>query len=807
MSIVATASESEIPADHTCCRHCGAELINDNMRTSGFCCAGCSYVYRLVHEHGLDSYYRIKNAITTPVDAAVFQSRDFSWLEQLQAEAENAAEGATPRLVLGIQGISCAGCVWLIERLFQQLPGARQINVNAQLGEMELQWTAGEFSAAGFGRELHAFNYLVGPPDTNAAEPESRPLIRRIGLCAAFALNVMLFTLPTYFGMEQSFEYARLFGTLSLLFGTLAFLVGGGYFIQRAWQGLRLRILHIDLPISLGLIGAYLGSLYGWFTAKETYVYFDFVSTFVVLMLIGRWAQVMAVERNRRRLLARQPRLQELTLLHADGSTSTIRPDALQTGQQFLLRAGQQLPVESQLGPLSGTFSLASINGESEPRTFQPGQRVPAGAVNLGLDPVALIARQIWADSLLAELTQTRVTPGTRHVLLERIIQGYLIGILSVAAGAAMYWYFNTGDILLTGAVVTAVLVVSCPCAIGLAFPLAEEMAAVALRRRGVFVRESSLWTKLARVRRIVFDKTGTLTLETPVLQNPEAISTLTTTARNALYTLVYNSPHPVSQCLLENLLATGSTPEMQAGDVRETIGQGVELGDWSLGRSGWKTAATNNKGTALVHAGRLIAQFETLDSVRADAVAEMTALKSRGLDLHILSGDQTGKVWALARALEIPTAHAHGGMTPQDKAEWLTNHDRQDTLMLGDGANDSLAFDAAYCRGTPVVHRGILEQKADFYYLGRGIGGIRALFEINAVRRRTEFVILIFSVLYNLLAVGLAVTGQINPLVAAILMPVNSLLTLLLVSTGMKPAFGRDSAESSAKSRATQPT
>jgi P-type Cu2+ transporter len=765
------------------------------MEASGFCCAGCAYVYRLVHEHGLDGYYNIKDSITAPVDTAVFQNRDFSWLEQLQTAAETAAETRSPSTVLGIQGISCAGCVWLIEKLFLQQPGARQINVNAQLGEMELQWTAGAFSAVDFARKLQAFNYLVGPRDLDATESEGRPLVRRIGLCAAFALNVMLFTLPSYFGMEQTFAYARLFGTLSLTFGTLSFLAGGGYFIQRAWQGLRIGVLHIDLPIALGLVGAYLGSLYGWFTANESYVYFDFVSTFVVLMLIGRWAQVMAVERNRRRLLAHQPRLQQLTIKNPDGSTALVAPEALQSGQLFWLGSGQQLPVEAQLESTGGIFSLASINGESTPRNFQPGQRVPAGAVNLGLNPISLVARQVWANSLLAELTRAPETKGTRHVLLERIIQGYLIGILAIAAGAAGIWYFHTGDLLRTGAVVTAVLVVSCPCAIGLAFPLAEEMAAVALRRRGVFVRESALWSKLGRVQQIVFDKTGTLTLETPVLQNPAAITELTKSARQALYTLVYHNPHPVSQCLLENLLASGPTPELLDGPVRETIGQGVELGEWSLGRPRWKLPEMDADSTVLVHAGKLIAQFETLDSVRSDAVAEISALKDRGLGLHILSGDQPAKVAALAGALNIPAMNAHGDMTPRDKAEWMEQHDRKDTLMLGDGANDSLAFDAAHCRGTPVIHRGVLEQKADFYYLGRGIGGIRALFEINAVRQRTEYVILAFSVLYNLLAVGLAVTGQINPLIAAILMPVNSLLTLLLVSLGMRPVFGRKKA------------
>ena len=295
-------------ASRPACRHCGADLIDDRMRASGFCCAGCAYVFRLVHEHGLESYYRIKDEITAPADVAVFEARDFSWLETAQQAAEAAAGTKPPELTLDVQGISCAGCVWLIERVFRPLPGARDIEISAQLGQMRLRWLPGKFSAADFARKLQAFGYLAGPAGETPAEPESRGLVRRIGLCTAFAMNVMLFTLPVYFGMDRNFEYARLFGTISLALGTLSLLVGGSYFLQRAVRALRAGAVHIDLPIALGISGAYLGSLYGWFTGREQFVYFDFVSGFILLMLTGRWAQVVAVERNQRRLLGHQPK-------------------------------------------------------------------------------------------------------------------------------------------------------------------------------------------------------------------------------------------------------------------------------------------------------------------------------------------------------------------------------------------------------------------------------------------------------------------------------------------------------------------
>jgi len=794
------------------------------MEASGFCCAGCAYVHRLVHEHGLAGYYRIKDDITAPADAAVFQPRDYAWLETAQRDAENifskggvrsprgpssdsasrstsasskaGSESGThlpiPELTTDLQGVSCAGCVWLIERLFLQQPGARDIVANAQLGTLRFRWVRDEFSALAFAHKLQAFGYLIGPLGETRVEPESRALVKRIGLCAAFTMNIMLFAFPAYFGMERTFEYARLFGILAAAFGTLSFLVGGTYFVGRAVRTLRAGALHIDLPITVGILGAYLGSLYGWIAGEERFVYFDFVGTFILLMLIGRWAQVAAVERNQRRLLSQQPKPPRVRT-DAGGLT----PEQLLPGQVFFLGSGQTNPVEARLETAEASFSLASINGEPEPRIFRAGRRVPAGAVSLGRSEVRLVACQTWAESLLAQLLRPGERAGARHEFLEKIVRGYLTGIFVVALLAGAAWWRFTADAARTWAVVTAVLVVSCPCAIGLAFPLADEMATVALRRRGVFVRENDLWSKLAGVRKIVFDKTGTLTLETPVLQNPEALRALSAEARAALHALVRDNPHPVSQCLLENLLADGA-PEPLPGEVTETVGAGVKLGLWSLGRSGWRAPSLTESnpmgyflaGTVLARAGQSVARFRFADTARSDAREEIAALAASGRSVHILSGDRSEKVSALAAQLGLPAAAALGDLSPQQKADWLAQHAPDDALMLGDGANDSLAFDRALCRGTPVIHRGLLEQKADFYYLGRGIGGIRALFEVDAVRRRTQTAILVFSVGYNLLAVGLAVSGRMNPLVAAILMPINSLLTLALVTGGMRRAF-----------------
>jgi len=787
MGAKASTAESSSPRE---CKHCGTPSNGEE-----FCCAGCSYVYQLIHQEGLDAFYDIKDDTTAPADAALSIGHDYGWLTTLQTEAETRAaeQSGTPRLQLSVQGLSCAGCVWLIERLFTKETGAGRIEINAQTGQVRMSWltdVAEPFSAARFAGTLQRFNYLLGPPGKGGGgASESRDLVKRIGLCSAFTMNVMLFTLPTYFGMEEGFVYAGLFNALALCFGTLSLLAGGGFFLTRAVRALREGALHIDLPIAVGIIGAYLGSLYGWLTGQESYAYFDFVSGFILLMLIGRWAQVTAVERNQRRLLQQQPTPPQVRVYAADGGVSEVAPEALKPGQIFGVTRGQTVPVGARLEVAEADLNLAWINGESASRVFRAGQAVAAGAQNVGLAEIRLEATESWEDSLLAKLLQPMERQEEGETLIERVIQGYLIAIFVVAIGAGLGWWWSTGDGMLAGAIVTAILVVSCPCALGLAFPLADEIATVALRKRGLFVRAGDLWGRLSAVRKLVFDKTGTLTLENPVLVDPGRVAALSMEARQALFALVRDNPHPVGRTLLEALVRAG-TPLWIDGELTEEIGCGLRWHDWSLGRAGWNDRGPTDGATVLAHHGEAVARFQFVDQARSDAKKEIRALGERGLDSYILSGDETAKVAAMARQLGLPPDNAYGNQTPEAKAAWLLEHGADDALMLGDGANDSLAFDAARCRGTPVVHRGVLAAKADFYYLGQGLGGLRALFEVNDVRKRTHLVLLIFMITYNVTAVSLAVAGLMSPLFAAVLMPLSSLATLAIVGIGMRHAW-----------------
>lgn len=771
------------------CLHCGTDVPRQKTGDDRFCCQGCQYVYGMIHDQGLGRYYDLKDGPVAPVRPGILEKRDYRWLETATAQAEQG-NPAEARIDLDLEGISCIGCVWLLEKVFQRYTGSQRIEINPQLGQLRAYWKPGRFSWIDFAREIQRFGYLLAPAGESGHRPETHFLTTRLGMCAAFAMNAMVFTLPRYLGMEADFEMARLFHWLTLLFATLSMAVGGSYFIQRSIEGLRHRILHIDFPIALGVTLAYIGSLYGWVRGWESFIYFDFVSVFTFLMLVGRWVQEKALEYNRRRLFShsRRPRVTE-RLIDASGEIERIPLEKIEPGQSLRIAPGEVIPVGSRLLSAAASCSLEWINGESDSRVFQGQQIIPGGAVNIGQDPIIINTRESWNDSLLARLLQENQTQ-PRSPLFESILRVYLVVVLIVAAIGGAFWAWGPpSDPVAALQVVLSVLVVSCPCALGVAAPLAHEWGVLRLRQFGLFVREASLFSRLDSIRRIVFDKTGTLTLETPVCENPQTLDSLDEESREALRHLTAQSGHPYSRSLRQQLWQYPPPAAQPDFALEEVIGQGLQSADkrWRLGKQSWALTREHQNSAPggdcfFSLDGKLLAGFRFKEAVRQQARSAMQDLRQKFL-IYILSGDQNSKVATMAKKLGIDPQNALGQQDPQSKADWIQSHQPETVLFIGDGANDSLAFDCAGVRGSPVVERGILDSKADFFFCGSGLNGILALFRVATMRAKAARRVFGFSITYNIGVGIIALMGMMNPLLAAILMPLSSVVTIALVA------------------------
>ena len=586
-------------------------------------------------------------------------------------------------------------------------------------------------------------------------------------------MNAMAFSLPAYFGMPPDFAFAKVFDLVAAASATLALLVGGSYFAERSWRSLRAGVLHIDTPITLGILAAYAGSIGGWIAGVPGLKYFDFVAMFIFLMLGGRWLQQVAVARNRRKLL-RDPSV--LETVEVEGKELPVAE--LKVGDAFELKPGQAVPVAASLNEASASVSLEGINGESEAQPRSAGQLLPSGALNIGTRSLSATALETWEQSTLRKLLEARKQGELRDLRLEQLLRGYLLAVVIIGIVGAIGWAVMTGDVAKAMQVMISVFVVSCPCALGVAAPLADDIAASRAEKLGVFVRSLGLWKKLTRVRGIVFDKTGTLTLENPMLMNPAALAALDAPSRSALRHLISGNLHPVSRSLFD---AMGPGRDVHEADVHEEVGHGLSFVDaqgvtWSLGKPKGDSADS-----VFTRDSVMIAGFHFQDQLRGESIREVQELQQRGKHVAILSGDRAGKVAEIAAQLRLGADQWQHSLTPEQKAEWVAAH--EGTLYVGDGANDSLAFDAALCAGSPVTGRSFLEHKADFYFLGHSLRFVSGLLDIAALHRKAVHRVFAFALTYNIATVIAGLMGHLSPLAAAVLMPLSSVATLSIVA------------------------
>ena len=762
------------------CLHCEGEQGKGWHEEDGpFCCRGCRAVYQLIHGEGLTRYYDLRQGSQAP--APVLRRESFAWLDRL-LETEAGSAAAILRLRLEIQGVHCAACIWLLEALFQREPGGLDLRINPVLGHVDLNWDPARGDLKHYLAEVERFGYRFGP----AREREdrlSRSLLIRMAVSIAIALNVMMFSISFYFGLGPAdgalFSF---FGRLNLGLATAAVLVGGPVFFRGAWAGLRRRAAHLDLPIALGMLLAYAGSVYAYISHGPLAAYFDSLTAFIALMLVGRYAQERILERNRNALLSNAGAEMLTVKRQVDGGLEAVSAPELRAGDTLWIAPGDLLPVAGILLRRPAEVSLDWITGESDLLAYEPGDRIPAGAWGAGRKGFSVAAAEDFADSRLGELLRTGDGgEAFRPTWWHRVSSVYVSVVLLLATAGFLIWLGRDLHVALEVAI--SILVITCPCALGLATPLAEELSHLALRRRGVFLRKASFLEKGLRIRKILLDKTGTLTLGQLALApaSRRLLWALPMAEKTVLWNMCARSNHPVSRSLA-SALGAGEALDAAGEALAEVPGKGLcwarADGDYRLGHpdfAGGPAAVAPGPQTRFTRDGVVLADFHFEEEFKTDALAEIAALGADGYELHLLSGDAQVKVDRARQALGIDVDKAHGDLDPAAKAARVRELDAGDTLMVGDGINDGPSFEAALCAATPAVDRPGLPGKADFYFLGDGIAAIRRALSAATRLRRVVRDNLVLAVLYNLAAVCLCFAGLVTPVVAAILMPLSS--------------------------------
>ena len=817
----ASGREAETPGrgDAHACAHCGLAVPAGLVRTGDaqqFCCGGCRQVYTLVHEWGFDQYYRLVGQQRGSLEPARVSGRTFADFDDDRVQRDGTEDvGADRRRTrLYLEGVHCAACVWLVEKLPAVLRGVDEVRLNVGSGVVEVTWRPAHTRLSAIGRALDRLGYtphIHGASRTQEARrAEDRASLARLGVAAACAMNLMFLHGALYAGehsgMATTFE--SFFRWFSLVVAIPVLVYSARPFFQTALAGLRARIVHIDLPIAIALGAAFAAS--GWNTVRGSGpLWFDSLAMLVAALLgarqLQRGAQRAALERADS--LRGAAFLEFARRLDGDGPDAPVVEvplAALAPGDRVDVRSGEIVPVDGVV--ISGRSSLdnAVLTGETTPVAVHEGDPVNAGATNLGARLVVRVdaaGEKTRIGALLAvvqeALAKKPALLRTTDLLARRFVQVLLA--LAVVTGAL--WIGRGPAIALER--VVALLVVACPCAVGLSIPLALSVALMRAARSGIFVKNPDALDRLRRTGTVLLDKTGTMTEGHPTVVRWEGEDVALQFAR----ALEAESAHAVARAFQRSfgrpmwlvrtaehvveIAGQGIAGRLDGHDVRVGNRAHIEAGGASVparfAASAGELVAGGLSPVFVAIDGRVRAVAGVGDRLRSDARRTVDALRARGIGVKILSGDHPDLVARVARELGLPPHDALGGLTPEGKRDIVAglvsdgaSAGWRSVVMVGDGVNDAAAL--ALSDVGIAVHggTGATIVAADIVLTRDGVA---PLVEILNGARRLRGVIrrnLVFSLLYNVAAAAFAIAGLVSPLAAALLMPCSSLTVVL---------------------------
>ena len=693
-------------------------------------------------------------------------------------------------LGLSVPGVHCGACITKIEAALRRVPGVENGRVNLSTKRVSVTFRdsvdgkrpdPADFVAAiaAQGYQPHLFQELAESNDVLRNQ-----LLIAVAVAGFAATNIMLLSVSVWSGAEAATR--DLFHWISAMIAAPALIFSGRFFFISAWNALRHGHTNMDVPISLAVILSYGVSL--WETIHHgEHAWFDATTSLLFFLLIGRTLDHLMRDRARSAVLglARlSPR--GAMVLGTDGMRDYRPVDEIRKGDHILVAAGERLAVDAVVLSGESDVDWSIVNGESRPALAIRGDQLLAGTLNLtGSLTVEAIAEA--KQSFLAEvITLMEAAEGGKaryRRIADRAAQLYSPAVHGLALATFLGWGFHDGDWMHALLVAVAVLVITCPCALGLAVPVVQVAAAGRLFRNGIMVKDGSAMERLAEISHVVFDKTGTLTLGRPRLANADDIGSSDFAIAAGL---ARHSRHPLSQALVQ---AAGVVPAPFEA-VREVAGGGLEAkdaaGTWRLGSRAFALGGAaapdahpeySEVVLSLDFVGR--GSFRFLDMPRPAAASTIARLAEQGISATVLSGDREGVVRPLAASLGISDWRAD--LSPMDKVSAVGNMRDAGckTLMVGDGINDAPALRTAHVSMAPSTGAEVGRQAADFVFMREGLDAVTIA--IDVARRAGKLIRENFALAigYNVIAVPVAILGYATPLIAAVAMSTSSLIVV----------------------------
>ena len=696
----------------------------------------------------------------------------------MNALAPSAGLVPSESTVLVVPGMHCAGCMAKVERALGAVPGVAGARVNLTARQVRVEHAAGVTMPA-LMDALGNVGFASQPRGEELAPPPSavKPLLAPLAVAGFACMNVMLLSVSIWSGADGATKV--LFHWLSAMIGVPAILYAGRPFFTSAWSALKKRTTNMDVPISIGVTLATALSLYETATHGPD-AWFDGTLMLLLFLLAGRALDAAMRDRARAGVdaLLRQAAPGAMVVAR-DGGLEWLPATDLVPGLVMRVAAGERLAADGELIAGASRFDQSLLTGESAPVAAGVGDAVLAGTLNIDA-PVDVRVTAAGQGTTLAEIARLMEASGqvrSAYVrIADRASRLYAPAVHTLAALTFAGWMIAGAGLHQSLVIAIAVLIITCPCALGLAVPVAQVVACSALMKHGVMVKDGSALERLATVDRALLDKTGTLTMGRP-LPDPAALDALTGDAAAVALGLASHSRHPLSRALVEALGGRGVTPAALS-DVQEQAGQGVRALWNGVAVALHRPEAAKGIATALDIAGQPTRLIAFADRLRPETGAALVQLRKLGIEPAILSGDNAAAVAEVAQATGL-AAQGHALPAEKQAAIAALQAAGHRVLMAGDGLNDGPALSAADASIAPGTASDVGRQTADFVFLGDALTALPRA--IRAARRTMRVVKENFGLAigYNLLAVPLAMAGFVTPLIAAAAMSTSSLIVI----------------------------
>ncbi|MEJ6011838.1 heavy metal translocating P-type ATPase [Novosphingobium aquae] len=680
--------------------------------------------------------------------------------------------------ILVVPGMHCAGCMGKVEGALRAIEGVASARVNLTARQVRVSH-AGSVTTPRIVAALSGAGFASQPREDDDAPPRSaaRALFAPLAVAAFAAMNVMQMSVGVWNGADGATR--EMFHLLSALIAVPAIVYSGMPFFSSAWSAVRNWRTNMDVPITIGVTLATALSLFETFSGGHT-AWFDGVLMLLFFLLAGRTLDAMMRDRARAGVdaLMRQAAPGAL-VVGRSGTIEWLAARDLVPGMVMRIAAGERLAADGTISAGASRFDRSLLTGESAAIPATQGDEVLAGTLNLDA-PVDVKVSRAGKGTALAEIARVMEAAGQSRSAYVRIADRasklYAPAVHALALVSGIAWLVMGAGWYQSLVIAISVLIITCPCAIGLAVPVAQVVASGALMKQGVMVKDATALERMAQVTRLLIDKTGTLTLGRPV-PDPRALDALSPKSAAIALSLASNSSHPLSRALAEALAQRGVTA-VTLEDITEIAGHGM-----SAHHAGRKVAlrrpdASQSMATALDITGEPVRLITFADALRPDCAAAIARLKTMGIEASILSGDNAAAVATISRDTGLT---AQCAASPADKQDAIARLQAagERVLMAGDGLNDGPALAAAHASIAPGSASDVGRSASDMVFLGESL---LALPRAVAASRRTMAVVrqnFVLAIGYNLLAVPLAMAGYLTPLMAAAAMSSSSVIVV----------------------------